>query len=485
MSKSRGHHRCHECGAVHLQWAGRCDDCGGWNTLIEVAAEAVAAAGRAVTFTAPVPITEIDATCARPVPTGISEVDRVLGGGLVGGSVTLLGGEPGIGKSTLLLQLCIGSTAAGRRVLYLTGEESGQQVQARARRLGALSADLLLGCDTRLPAVIAAIQSLRPDLVFVDSVQTLEDPELSSAAGSVTQLRRCVHQLVNYAKANDTTMVLVGHVNKDGDLAGPRVLEHLVDTVLSLEGDRHHGVRMLRAVKHRFGPTGELGVFEMVADGLVEVADPSGLFLADRLVGVPGSAVVPLIEGCRPLLAEVQALVASSGAPLPRRSAQGLDGARLSMLVAVLEQRAGLRLSGLDLYASVMGGVRLADPGGDLSVALAVASALTGTAVPGGLVACAEIGLSGELRQVPHLQRRLAEAARLGFRRAIVPSSVDLDVDGIAIDRCATVAEALNHSLGHLDVSSYVTTSSNNLTKTNVVVSADAANNRKKISAPA
>ena len=490
MSKPRVQHRCSECAATHVRWSGQCDECGGWNTLREEVVAALSAtiapSRLGVGFATPIAITSVDPSNSQPNATRVAEFDRVLGGGLVRGSVTLLGGEPGIGKSTLLLQLCAGATAAGQRVLYLTGEESAQQVQARATRLDAMSDRLLIGCDTRLPAVLAAIEAIRPDLVFVDSVQTLEDPDVSSAAGSVTQLRRCVHQLVQYAKATDCTMVLVGHVNKDGDLAGPRVLEHLVDTVLSLDGDRHHAVRLLRAVKHRFGPTGELGVFEMLGSGLTAVADPSGLFLADRLVGAPGSAVVPLMEGCRPLLAEVQALVAPTGAPLPRRSAQGLESGRLSMLVAVVEQRAGIRLSGLDLYTSVMGGVRLAEPGGDLSVALAIASAATGLAIPGDLVACAELGLSGELRQVPQLQRRLAEAVRLGFRRAIVPATADVEVSGLVIERCATVAEALQRGLGHpsSDVR-YDITNPKSFTRTNVVVSTDTAKSMKKISAPA
>jgi DNA repair protein RadA/Sms len=448
MARLKLIHRCTDCGAAHPKWAGRCPTCGAWNTLVEdvegpdgldpellAAVAALAPAGVAS------PIADVDALVAQPRPTGIAELDRVLGGGLVPGSVTLLGGEPGIGKSTLLLQLLAWWPG---RTLYVSAEESAQQVRLRAERLSALQPDLWLLAETSLPHVLAAIDEVQPELVVVDSIQTVADPGLGSPPGSIAQVRGCAHRLVLEAKRRSVAVVMVGHVTKEGSLAGPRVLEHVVDTVLSFEGERHHALRLLRAVKHRFGPTGELGLFEMAGHGLVGVADPSSLFLADRRTGVAGSAVVPTIEGHRPLLVEVQALTsrAVSGVP-PRRSTHGVELSRLAMLLAVLDQRAGLTCASADVYASAVGGVRLAEPGVDLGVCLAVASAMTGRALPADLVALGEVGLAGELRQVAQTPRRLGEAARLGFRQALIPASSRLQVPGIELTRVATLAQAL------------------------------------------
>ncbi len=389
----------------------------------------------------PMPIVEVDTLRGGPQSTGIDELDRVLGGGLVPGAVSLLGGEPGIGKSTLLLQL---AAAWPTRTLYVSAEESTQQVRLRAERLGAVGPNLWLLAETSLPHVVCALDTVRPQLVIIDSIQSVADPEFGSAPGSVVQVRGCTHRLVSEARGRGIPMVLVGHVTKDGGLAGPRVLEHVVDTVLSFEGDRHHALRLLRAVKHRFGPTSELGVFEMVEHGLIGVPDASSLFLTDRRTGVGGSAVTPTLEGHRPLLVEVQALTnkVNPGVP-PRRSAQGLDPGRLALLLAVLERRARLPMAQHEVFASAVGGVRLTEPGSDLPICLAIVSALADHPLPADVISFGEVGLAGELRQVAHASRRLAEAARLGFSRAIVPANSANGVDGTSLIRVATLTEAL------------------------------------------
>src|SRR4051794_4591642 len=442
MAKLRTVFRCHECGTGAPKWAGRCPGCGSWNTLVEEveAAPATVVSGpgdRAV------PMKDVDTREWAARPTGLAELDRVLDGGLVPGSVTLLGGEPGIGKSTLLLQVLAAVAATGSRCLLVSAEESKQQVRLRAERLGTTPDDLWLLSETVLPAVLTAVDEVKPELLVVDSIQTVYDPELGSAPGTVGQVRECAAQLVRLAKERGLATVLVGHVTKEGALAGPRVLEHVVDTVLSFEGDRHHALRLLRAVKHRFGSTSELGVFEMAGEGLREVPDPSALFLGDRRAGVPGSAVVPAIEGHRPLLVEVQALVSDSKLALPRRSSHGIDGTRLSLLLAVLEQHCGVQVSSADVYASAVGGVRLVEPGADLAVALALASSVRNQPLGDGLVACGEVGLGGELRQVAHTSRRLVEAARLGFRQALVPISAPDGPPGLELVRASTLAEAI------------------------------------------
>jgi DNA repair protein RadA/Sms len=443
MVRTRTVHACRECGTGHPKWTGQCSGCGAWNSLVEEPAVDVPAPGARP---APAAMSElsllhdIDALLGQPQPTGIGELDRVLDGGIVPGSVTLLGGEPGIGKSTLLLQLLAwwpGTT------LYVSAEESPQQVRLRAERLGAVRPDLWIAAESSLDGVLEAIDRTSPDLVVVDSIQTIADARVASAPGSVAQVRDCAQQLVVEAKRRGLAIVLVGHVTKDGTLAGPRVLEHVVDTVLSFEGDRHHALRMLRAVKHRFGSTNELGLFEMTGHGLVGVPDPSKLFLSDRRRGLTGSVVVPVIEGHRPVLVEIQALTVRipPGVP-PRRNAQGLDSGRLALLLAVLERHAQIRLGCDDVYVSAVGGMRLTEPGTDLGVAIAVAGAAKELVVPSDLVVIGEVGLGGEVRQVVHAGRRLAEAGRLGYRRAIVPASSP-PVDGVHLLRVATLPEAL------------------------------------------
>ncbi|MEM9039327.1 MAG: DNA repair protein RadA [Actinomycetota bacterium] len=445
-SKTRTHFTCSACGAESPRWAGRCSTCGEWNTLEETV--------RADHAPSPLPpsrragaqrIGEVGVGTARPVSTGIDELDTVLGGGLVAGSVTLVGGEPGIGKSTLLLQLLAHHSGTA---LYVTAEESAEQVRVRAERVGALRDDLWLHAETSLPHVLAAIDDVDPTIVVVDSIQTIHDPDITSSSGSVAQVRSCAQRLVDVAKERDIAVVLVGHVTKDGGLAGPRVLEHVVDTVLQFEGDRHHALRLLRAVKHRFGPTNELGLFEMVGSGLHAVPDPSTMFLADRRTGVAGSVVVPTLEGRRSIVVEVQALTSRAVPGVPsRRSAQGLDGGRLSMLMAVLSRRGRLPLGESDVFASIVGGARLSEPGLDLAVVLAVASAAVDRPVPAGVAVFGEIGLGGEVRQVSDAPRRITEAARLGFRRVVVPSgSPEPDPslsDRIQLVRVDTVAAAL------------------------------------------
>jgi DNA repair protein RadA/Sms len=458
MARARTIHRCTDCGAASPRWVGRCPACGEWNTLVEEVDVPAAGMAHTTTATPPVALGDVDATGWAAKPTGIAELDRVLGGGLVPGSVTLLGGEPGIGKSTLLLQLALVQPA---RCLLVSAEESLQQVRLRADRLQAPRGDvdrLLVLSETGLPAVLDAVASCRPELLIVDSIQTVFDPELGSAPGSVAQVRGCAHELVQEAKARGMATLLVGHVTKEGALAGPRVLEHVVDTVLSFEGDRHHALRMLRAAKHRFGATGELGLFEMGDGGLAGVLDASGLFLGDRRAGVAGSAVALAMEGHRPLLVEVQALVVHSGLAMPRRSAQGLDSTRLALLLAVLERRVGVSFVGHDVYASAVGGVRLVEPGSDLAVGLALASAATGIALADGVVACGEVGLGGEVRQVAHTARRLAEAARLGFTEAIVPASAPDPPGpcGLTLRRVRTLADAIDVACLSLDAAGEV-----------------------------
>ena len=446
-------HRCRDCGAESARWAGRCPECGEWNSLVEEAEPTATggwAAGRERGGRAtegPVALVDMDVEAGRPRPTGIGELDRVLGGGLVPGSVTLLAGEPGIGKSTLLLQALTALAAAGTRCLLVCAEESPQQVKRRADRLGPAEPGLWLLAETALPGIAAAVAEVRPDVVVVDSIQTVWDPELDAGPGSLTQVRGCAHALVQLAKSRDLTTVLVGHVTKEGAIAGPRVLEHVVDTVLSFEGERHHSLRLLRAVKHRFGSTGELGLFEMTEEGLAGVPDPSGLFLGDRQDGAPGTAVFPAMEGHRTLLVELQALVSRSTLAMPRRSASGLDSGRLALLVAVLDRRAGLSLVGADVYASAVGGVRVAEPGADLALCLALASAATGCPLAPDLVACGEVGLAGEIRQVGRTRQRLSEAARLGFRRALVPMSAPGPDGDIATERVATLKDAVDRAL--------------------------------------
>jgi DNA repair protein RadA/Sms len=413
-----------------MKWAGRCGECQGWGTVAEARVPAIARAGlrssaRAgqVAFpgsAAAISIADVDASSAGARPTGLDELDRVLGGGLVPGAVVLLAGEPGVGKSTLLLEAGALAAEAGP-VLYVTGEESAAQVRLRADRIGAVSPQLFLAAETDLSAVLSHVDAVRPGLLIVDSVQTIVAADADGTPGGVTQIREVTAALMAVAKQQTLTIVLVGHVTKDGSIAGPRALEHLVDVVLHFEGDRHSQLRTVRALKNRFGPTDEIGCFELGEYGLTGLPDPSGLFLSQLREPVPGTCVTVTMEGRRPLVAEVQTLVCASTAEMARRVTSGLDASRVGMILAVLQRRAGVPIGKQDVYAATVGGVRLTEPSVDLAVALAVASATSDLSVPPYLVAIGEVGLAGEIRRVPGIQRRLAEAERMGFRSAIVP----------------------------------------------------------------
>jgi len=418
--------RCAECGWRTTKWSGRCGECQAWGTVEEMSAPAMARS-RFGLLVAPapatpaVPITEVDAGAASARPTGLDELDRVLGGGLVPGAVVLLAGEPGVGKSTLLLEAGALASEKGT-VLYVTGEESAAQVRLRADRIGAVGARLFLAAETELSAVLAHVDAVQPQLLIVDSVQTITAPGVEGTPGGVTQIREVTAALMAVAKQRSLTTVLVGHVTKDGSIAGPRALEHLVDVVLHFDGDRHAQLRMVRALKNRFGPTDEVGCFELGEYGLIGLPDPSGLFVSQRSAPVPGTCVTVALEGRRPLLAEVQTLVAATTLDIPRRVTSGLDSARVGMVMAVLQRRAEVLIGKQDVYAATVGGVRLTEPSVDLAIALAMASAAANLSISGSVVAIGEVGLAGEVRRVPGVARRLAEAERMGFRRAIVPA---------------------------------------------------------------
>ncbi|GAB3211369.1 DNA repair protein RadA/Sms [Marinactinospora thermotolerans DSM 45154] len=438
--------RCAECGWTTLKWVGRCGECQAWGTVEEVG-PAVSGGLVAAKVSSPArPITEIDVEAAHAAPTGLEELDRVLGGGLVPGGVLLLAGEPGVGKSTLLLEVAALCADSGP-VLYVTGEESTGQVRLRAERLGALSSKLFLAAETSVAALAGHVDEIAPKLLIVDSVQTMSSPDVPGVPGGVTQVREVAGSLIRLAKARGIATVLVGHVTKDGSIAGPRLLEHLVDVVLQFEGDRHSRLRMLRAVKNRYGPTDEVGCFELTDSGIIGLPDPSGLFLTRRNEPVPGTCVTVTLEGRRPLIAEVQALVAPTALPQPRRATSGLDSARVAMVMAVLERRAGLRIGSSDVYASTVGGVRLGEPSIDLALALALAGSHTDLALPRGFIAIGEVGLAGDVRAVSGVQRRLSEAQRLGFTKAIVPHNSDEPVDGIEAIGVEDLGEALRLAL--------------------------------------
>ncbi len=428
MAKPTARYVCQSCGAVTPKWAGRCDVCGEWNTIVEEPVEAgPSAVAKARPGTARIAFVGLEGSAAPPprAQTGIAELDRVLGGGLVAASAVLVGGDPGIGKSTLLLQAAASLARAGRRVIYISGEESIEQVRLRARRLGLADARLELAAAINVRDIAAALDAAKDAaLVVIDSIQTMWLDTIESAPGSVAQVRACSFELIRLAKSQGFALVLVGHVTKDGAIAGPRVLEHMVDAVLYFEGDRGHQFRILRGVKNRFGPTDEIGVFEMTDSGLAEVANPSALFLAERRGNIAGSAVFAGLEGTRPVLVEVQALLAPNAGGSPRRSVIGWEQGRLAMLLAVLETRAGLRLSASDVYLNVAGGLRVGEPAADLAVAAALASAATETATDAGTVYFGEVGLSGEVRQVAQADARLKEAQKLGFSAACLPRRV-------------------------------------------------------------
>lgn len=438
MAVSRTRYVCRSCTAVTPTWTGRCGRCGQWDTVSEVSADAVQRQPTELRA-----LVDIGGSAAVPVPTGLPEVDEVLGGGLVPGSVTLLSGEPGIGKSTLTLQIAASTAATGAGVILVAGEEAPAQVAARADRLGEVPTSLTVLDAIDVDVVVAHLLDHRPQLMVIDSIQTLHASDIDSGPGSATQLRECTTRLLAAAKSASVSLLLIGHVTKDGTIAGPRLLEHLVDTVLTFSGDRQGDLRLLRSLKHRFGPTTGLGVFEMVATGLESVPDPSERFLRDRLVGVPGSVVVPLLDGRRPLLAEVQALAVPRGQGAAPLTAQGLPSGRVRLVAAVLERRAGVRLDQVDGFVSLAGGGRSDDPGADLAVAVALWSTINDIIIPPDVVVYGEIGLAGEVRGCGQVERRLQEAHRLGFRRAIVPAATGDAPTGLRLARCGTVGEAL------------------------------------------
>lgn len=444
MDRGRVRYICQSCGHASPKWLGRCPECGEWNSLVEEVAVKARPADRAAEAAEPVSVAEVTLATETRATTGVAEFDRVLGGGVVGGSVVLVGGDPGIGKSTMLLQIGDRIARGGARVLYVSAEESVRQTKLRAERLGATAPELLLLAENDLDVITQTVGRLRPAVLVVDSIQTVYRGDVASAPGSVAQVRECTAALVRLAKDEGVATFIVGHVTKEGALAGPRVLEHLVDTVLYFEGDRHHAYRILRATKNRFGSTNEIGVFEMAGAGLVEVPNPSAAFLSERPQAAPGSAVVCAIEGTRPLLVEVQALVSPTHFGMPRRTAAGVDYNRLLLLLAVLERRAGLQLAAQDVYVSIAGGVGVEEPAADLGIAVAVASSLRDRPVDPRAVVIGEVGLAGEVRAVPQLGKRLAEAARLGFARAVVPRTSSADApQGLEVVAVADLASAL------------------------------------------
>lgn len=442
---ARATFRCTACEHRTAQWVGRCPSCQAWGTLEQVAVAAAPPRARVAAGAPSTParrIAEVALDSVRAKPTGVSELDRVLGGGLVPGSVVLLAGEPGVGKSTLLLEV---AAKASGRVLYVTGEESAGQVRLRAERTGAVNDELYLAAESDLGSILGHIDELRPDLLVVDSIQTMSTSEADGTPGGVTQTRAVTVALTGLAKERGLPVVLVGHVTKDGNIAGPRVLEHLVDVVLSFEGDKHSTLRMVRGVKNRFGPADEVGCFELRDSGIVGMPDPSGLFL-ERFGGppVPGTAVTVVMDGRRPLPAELQALVTGKDIPSPRRAVSGLDNARVAMLLAVLEKRGGIRLHDAEVYAATVGGMRVVEPAADLAMALAIASAKRDVALPADVVVLGEIGLAGEVRRVTGLERRLAEAARLGFTHALVPPDSGTAPAGMKLTEVHDVGSVLS-----------------------------------------
>ncbi|TRY18577.1 DNA repair protein RadA [Tessaracoccus rhinocerotis] len=450
MAKQQDSYQCTECGWTTVRWVGRCGECQTWGSVVERGAPKLKQVASSAPAAAAVPISEVNTDLARRRLTTIAELDRVLGEGLVPGAVVLLAGEPGVGKSTLLLDVAAKWAASGERTLYISGEESASQVKLRATRTGALHDELYLAAETDLGTVLGHVEQVRPTLLVVDSVQTIATAQAEGAPGGTTQVREVTGALARVAKREDMSVLIVGHVTKDGSIAGPRTLEHLVDVVLTFEGDRHSGFRMVRATKNRFGPADEVGCFEMNETGIVEVPDPSGLFTTSHSEPVPGTCVTVTMEGRRPLLAEVQALVAPSPERgSPKRTTHGLDSSRMAMVLAVLERKAGLPLSQKDVYVSTVGGARISEPSVDLAVAIAVASAALDTQFPKRLLALGEVGLAGDLRRVPGVERRLAEAARLGFELALVPmGSRDVTVKvprlaGLRVVEVSSLAEAL------------------------------------------
>jgi len=445
-TRAKAIYACNECGGQSTKWQGQCPHCGAWNTLVEAVAERASQhryAGGAKTA-ALVPLARIPAKEAPRMPTGVAEFDRALGGGLIAGQVVLIGGDPGIGKSTLLLQALAWMSGA-RKVVYVSGEESAEQVALRAQRLQIDTAAVALLAEIQLERIAATLEAEKPEVAVVDSIQTLYSEALQSAPGSVAQVRECAAQLTRLAKSQGIALIFVGHVTKEGALAGPRVLEHIVDTVLYFEGDPHSSFRLIRAVKNRFGPVNELGVFAMTERGLRGVANPSALFLSQHREPVAGSCILVTNEGTRPLLVEVQALVDVAQGMTPRRLAQGLDQTRLAMLLAVLHRHAGVAVHDQDVFVNAVGGVRIEEPAADLAVVLAVISSFRNRPLPEKLVVFGEIGLAGEVRPAPRGQERLREAAKLGFRRALIPraNAPKQTIEGIEVVAVERLADAL------------------------------------------
>jgi DNA repair protein RadA/Sms len=448
VAKARAQYRCSECRHLAAKWVGRCPECGTWGTVDEVAIPATLGGGgqrSTVPSTPAVPLTSIDPDRTRHFPTGVSELDRVLGGGVVPGSVCLLAGDPGVGKSTLLLEVAHRWAQAGRRALYVSGEESAGQIRMRAERTDSTHDEVYLAAESDLQTVLGHIDEVRPSLVVVDSIQTMNADDTDGVVGGVTQVRAVTAALTAAAKSTGIAMVLVGHVTKDGAIAGPRSLEHLVDVVLHFEGDRNTALRMVRGVKNRFGAADEVGCFLLQDNGIHGVADPSGLFLDQRPEPVPGTAVTVTLDGKRPLIGEIQSLLARPANPgAPRRAAvSGIDQARVAMIVAVLEKRAMVPIGAMDIYLSTVGGMRLTDPSSDLAVAMAMASAFTSRPLPATTVVIGEVGLAGDLRRVTGMDRRLAEAARLGFTTALVPADCGPAPKGLRTLESATIGAAL------------------------------------------
>jgi DNA repair protein RadA/Sms len=424
MPKIKTFFQCQTCGYVSPKWLGRCPDCGAWNSLVEEKKETVTRHSSLVTHlgkSEPQPLSSITGEYGQRTSTGIKELDRVLGGGVVAGSVVLIGGDPGIGKSTLLLQALSGLSKEYGKVFYVSGEESPEQIKIRSERLSINSEEIILFSETSLEAIVSTASKLSPKAMVVDSIQTVYTEELVSAPGSVSQVRDCAAKLMLFAKRSDITVFLVGHVTKEGAIAGPRVLEHIVDTVLYFEGDRGHSYRMLRTVKNRFGSTNEIGIFEMSDSGLIEVKNPSELFLLERPLNVSGSTVVASLEGTRPLMVEIQSLVSQSNFGVPRRTTIGVDFNRVNLLVAVLEKRAGLYLGGMDIFVNVVGGLRIIEPAVDIGIITTIASSLKDIPVDPKIFVFGEVGLSGEIRAVTQAEARIKEASKIGFKRAVMP----------------------------------------------------------------
>lgn len=451
-SRSNNAYRCVECGWTTAKWVGRCGQCQSWGTVEEAGGTLTAKTTVASSVQSPAqPIEMVDSTLARYLSTGNSEFDRVLGGGLVPGAVILMAGEPGVGKSTLLLDTAASfarhqATDATHKVLYITGEESAAQVKLRADRIGALAPNLYLSSETDLGTALAHIEQVSPQLLIIDSVQTLASAEVEGSAGGLTQVREVAASLIAVAKRRNMCTLLVGHVTKEGTIAGPRLLEHLVDVVCHFEGDKHSHIRMLRAIKNRFGPTDEVGCFDMHDNGIAAVTDPSGLFVSRTPHPVAGTCLTVTMEGRRPLLAEVQALLDQSATPQPRRATSGLDSSRISMLLAVLQKRAGFNVGKLDCYISTVGGAKISEPSADLACVIALASAAQDKPLPRKLVVFGEVGLAGEVRAVPGIRQRIAEVGRLGFTHVIVPASpagVGEIPAGVSVREVASLGEAL------------------------------------------